>query len=1010
MTADDIIKYVFKKHKPYWKTICGIDREAFEEILGLQKGGLKIWEYFRLVNNHATPKSLLEHLCNQSILDKIAKKLNCQNIFLCVTEEEIDVLISKATLLTKSTGKIIIPDPSNKRLIKLDIIEEKIIRNMIQLIKDGSEHHIIYWQDHPLIGSSLLAYGAGMFLMEEGIKTYLMQPYSEITTTFFVGNQYSQTRPYELAYFELVEALNMTKNDTPAEILQSLKNNRSVLFILYAEHIPEESNSYCYIKELIKEARKNSDKFTGPVPIFIIGTNQTLFKTRHYYSSFHHTQNNLTPSRTISSTKANNERGNLFETQWRRFCELRNIKLSDDMGTRLRRAQQYYSADYDLVDSAGAIRMLAFFASNYNTYSYFDPTVGLKKLSNMDEDQIPIDIRLIIEDAIMQINSIPEGKRQSTSALRALRWCSTALYWLTEDTVKELGKGPIKTNVDYFKSAIEKIPQIVRSDIKTDTSNHTSNKDNNKKEVFKVDLTIRALIQEQWLLQSPQDRAQAHYIIAKRLFDSSNDKNLLGIEFPFEPNWGRSRIYFLSETIRHLMRSCENIKRECFISEFQHAFQEQFPNKPVAKFGGCNPYEVVNFCFGVIYWQLLNGNSRSNNIHNRKLSRQHGAYQLTGELLQLIGCGNLNVPHWALNPVYINRYLREVAYAQLDLGDLQSAISNFKKLIDLQQKHVTEIVDYKLDLVLALASNDKLTEAESLLNEVQTASAHETLTVDSHSTSKNSDCHEERRKHQRINTRIKARKAHLFYLQGNIDSALEIYESLEKSNNETTISRDTAHVYIATLGSFTEKGKINKAMSICIKNLFENTSRGLHHEALGFRISLGHLYRKLEMLDVAETTLDQVYKDILQYGCSERTYISFLIEAGRIVFTQKRYLRAYAAYFRPCFNRAMSRGYIRTAQIAFKHATECLSYLHSYINEANQDGINSNQELVVNGRGDYFNSTRNSLIDPLYTYDICPIDSMKDCTERLQTKEGIDYELSELNASFSGFKMPLVHE
>jgi hypothetical protein len=73
------------------------------------------------------------------------------------------------------------------------------------------------------------------------------------------------------------------------------------------------------------------------------------------------------------------------------------------------------------------------------------------------------------------------------------------------------------------------------------------------------------------------------------------------------------------------------------------------------------------------------------------------------------------------------------------------------------------------------------------------------------------------------------------------------------------------------------------ALQIASKSLWQYASEGEQHVALGFRISIAHLFRNMGKLPLAETWMDSVYIDILRYGCSERTYLSFLREAGRIV-------------------------------------------------------------------------------------------------------------------------------
>lgn len=59
----------------------------------------------------------------------------------------------------------------------------------------------------------------------------------------------------------------------------------------------------------------------------------------------------------------------------------------------------------------------------------------------------------------------------------------------------------------------------------------------------------------------------------------------------------------------------------------------------------------------------------------------------------------------------------------------------------------------------------------------------------------------------------------------------------------------------------------------------------------------------------AEACLDQAYLDILHDGCSERIYLTFLLEAGAVMIANDRPSRAYATYLEPCFRRLQHRRY-----------------------------------------------------------------------------------------------------
>lgn len=118
--------------------------------------------------------------------------------------------------------------------------------------------------------------------------------------------------------------------------------------------------------------------------------------------------------------------------------------------------------------------------------------------------------------------------------------------------------------------------------------------------------------------------------------------------------------------------------------------------------------------------------------------------------------------------------------------------------------------------------------------------------------------------------------------------------------------------------------KQQEAFTLCLDNVVTFATRGEQHDALGFRISLGHNLRAQARFKTAERTLNSVHSDILRYGCSEWTYLSFLIEAGRLLIDQGRPVRAYASYLRTAFLRARARGYIREMGTAHERVLEAL--------------------------------------------------------------------------------------
>ncbi|SOE97671.1 hypothetical protein SAMN05414139_10821 [Burkholderia sp. D7] len=977
MSPDRIIKYVQKNYRLYWRRVRGLDCESFSALLDLSNRPLQAEEYSRLTNSKSsTPKRICQRLEDPIVLARIENSLDCRGLFECASESEIDALMrptvahsARPSSPTEGYDNFIVVKSDEFRDLALHPREEKSINHLLDRVT-GGRYNVVCWTDPPPMGSSFVAYMlASNFSPKCGINnSYVIKPRVPAISqglTAVDGN--GPVDVFARAMEALCEHLNLRGRPSGVEILEALRSTQSVLFVLNAECIAPESRDYASnLFDLISEARLDCLRKRGPAPIVLIG------KPPIELSPGRTTLVNDMGSLLAFASGTSHERSDFFEAQWRRFCEIRNNVIADDVGARLKRARQYYNSEVEPIMWPSSIRLLAFFASNYETFSYFDPTAGWDHLAALPRDRLPADVRMYLEEAQFRALTLPSGKRQLV--LRALRWCSTALYWLTDDAVTELGKAPPRTTVEGFRQSIEKVPHLVQLD------SHSRG----RASVYRIDLTLRAVLQEQWTGQDALGRACVHYQIAKRLYHLRDNKEMLPAEFPVEPHWGRSSMQFLAESIRHLMRACGNSSLTAAGSATVNPYSvARFPVPPNSALQGCDPVEVVNFCFGRIFWQELNGNSPSGTINNRKLSRQHGAYQLTGELLQLMSQNNrLGEPHWALSRQNVARYLREVAYAQLDLGDLPGAQLHFERLIALASTHgfsALELLDYELDLVVALAARNELDAAQVRLDTVSAA------LVALRSEEFNPDTTQAR---LTLEMRFAARQAQLHYLRGDIEGAIQIYRQIESQQGPSLV-RDVAQTYIAALGATKRESDLRLAMSICIRNLFENTSHGLHHEALGFRVALGHLFRRLRMTDAAEATLDQVYHDILQYGCSERTFLAFLLEAGRTVAEQDRFARAYAAYLRPCLDRAQSRGYVRVAEAARRHCQHCLTRLRSTLLEEPEAEKVLHEQLV--GRGNYLSVHTPAAIDPLYAYDV---DASERWVGRLTTLAGLERELA----------------
>lgn len=974
MEPYEIIKHINRHHLDYWKVKIP-KYLAFDELLRPDFEALNESDYSRLRSATERCPKVEPALNIPRVGARIEAKLALPGLFRCKTGSEIDELIGRArpgpaqgaAAASVDVG-LIISKGQDLDDIALCANEERVVDRLIPFL-DRRDEGLGQWREPPRFGASLIAYvAAGRRAGKEGGENYLALPFADASAKYLQGTRPDPSHiPYDCALGSLKRSLKLEQHSTPHDVLERLIELGRTLFVVHPEVLESEGGDRnSAMHRLVKEAERRCP--TRPrkcIPVMLLGKSSSgrIAKQTWTFEG--------EATRTLEfDPPQHREREQFFETQWRRFCRLRGMERDAEAGSsRLKRGHRYYSSDTASSSLPSTLRIQAFFASNHETFSYFDPTAGWTRLAGMPLSELPIDMGLHLSEAVHLLRNIPEdGKR--LPQLKALRWCSTAVYWLTTDAVVDLGRLRPTMKLVTFDSSIDK--QLV--EIETSSDGGT---------IYKMDLGLRAAIQNRWMHMDCYKRASAHHHIAARLFAAKDNKALLGSEFPLQPHWGRSRLHFLAECIRHLVRACEFSRRsEAPVPEIDEA---EFPDKPTKELNGCDARQVVNYCFGQLFWRELNGQRKNTNQLNRKLALQHGVYHLTAELLQLMSDENqLGKPHWALRHEYVHRYLLEVAFAQLDLGDLKGSKATFDELITRSQGDggdPFDVIDYQLDLTIVLASMDDLKATRATLDDA--CRRLEDLRSTASPTG-------DRIEH--LLNRINARRAHIEYLEGNFLGALAVCQQIEKTTPEALV-RDAAHVYISTLGALDNVAEnLQSAMRICVRQVFENTSRGLHHEALGFRVALAHLFRKLNHLEAAEETLDGAYRDVLQYGCAERVYISMLLEAGRILYYQGRHERAYAAYLRPCLVRSRSRHYARTAKHARHYAQLCLENL---LNRVPAGGWES--EVVaerLKPRGRYLEGPSAGGIDPMHSYD--PAEVVR-WIPRLRSHDALVIELSTLD-------------
>jgi tetratricopeptide (TPR) repeat protein len=930
--------------------------------------------------------------------NRVAARLNLPQLFECEDLAAVDRLIEQRDGGANSqAGDVLFEEervsPAHDPFVLADA-ELAAQKLLVSQICDGNQ----------LVVGWLASFGSGASFIAYTLKSNLSiaKHFSKI----FVVRPTSSHTPYEDELASLERHLRTPRRQIGSceELINALVEDKALLILLDADRIPHDGQNprSTFARRLIHTATNWSSDWTNPAHIVAIGNSRVIDTSVASAKDF---SVEIDSKLRVSSKTA----FTVFQSQWHRFCRLRGVAPGEDFGSRMKRAYWHYESLKDKKIWPINIRVRAFFASNMENFACFDPTPGFNYLAG-PVSTLPKDVESFLKDHQSYIGGF-SGKQRDAN-VRALRYVSTGKYWLTGEALEVLIEGNEDPHIPQsdllsFTRRLSELRPIVE-----DVPNKSTRpEDGLRWRRFVSSLGAKAVIQQHWRESAPADRSLAHYRIAARLREHQNDKEMLVEEFPYEPHWGRSRIFFLAECLRHLIRACDTVEQKS-PRVLDAAELREFPSPPTGSLGGCDPVQVINYCYQVLYHAELNGNRGEK---ARALAKRHGAYQLSVELLQMMSDrGQIGRPHQALMPVHHRAFIKDCGFALLDIGELAQAEQCFRSILELTDVIGIQRVEDCLDLTLVLAVSGDTAHAWQVLSDAEAAMNNKEMKEGANSTA--------RRDLRKIARRLLGRKAHLYYLDADYNEALRCFDKMEDGSRQSDASADRdddlslipmsgpvtepdlVHVQIAALmnaepvDSPKTTDNQERAFELCIKAMFRASSEGLQHEAMGFRISFAHLLRKQGKIAAAETLMDQVHAEILRFGCSERTFLAFLLEAGRILVAKGMSLRAYASYLRPCILRARSRGYTRQEAIALKYAAQALEDSKARLRETPPDEWHRHVHEQIDmqralRQKDKPRSFGRSARDPLYGYSIAESESVIGDLARI---EGIERHKNDL--------------
>lgn len=945
--------------------------------------------------------------------------LGLSGLFTCTTRSEVLELITRVDGMKPSAARLVLCDEPKEDDFGLTEAEKQTISYLATELQDNDQP-VFHWAAPFNSGASAVVWN----LWSELNKTGACSVVAILRPSDF-------SLPFEAELNALSGFLEARGHrvESPRLLVDAIISEKIMVVVLspYALDATRENNT---VRCLAKEFLSRRDSWTGPSQMLFAGESEWVAKLAVRDVELH--------SRKLKSRLRLSGGGRFseFRVQWNRFSDLREQMLSEESGSRMRRAATYFRVQNTEDMWPISVKLRALFASNGRTAAYFDPTQGFKRLAGPRFEEFD-DLKAYHDDVfdyvayVRHLDQVANGARGKKKHYYLLQYISTAKHWLTEealgvliDKIQPDRPNPLKLATE--KSRIARLRPIITEKTEVVSGVRKSN--------FFASIAVKAVVQDEWMASDPFARSLAHHRIANRLKDNENNKDLLDREFPYEPHWGRSRIFFLAETIRHLVRSCETYTGSSVRSE--HDQRLAFPPPPERGDNGTDPSKVINYCYEVLYQNELNGNA--NGVNGRALAKRYGAYQLAVELLELMSQDfEVGLPHPTLRPEKRTEFMRECGFALLDIGELEKARACFDQACQELKEEDQQLgyLNALLDLILVESSLGRLVEAEDLLAKAK--AGVETLHKD---LLQKGVAYDEFRTVRKLYRRVLSRNAHLSFLKGNHEETLELIDQIENEERwkhakerdgysrnflvpsfSKRLEPEQTHLLIAALhrraaesaGIEAISGDFSVALDRCLKAMLFAQSEGHHHQAMGFRIALARCFRRMGRYSAAETILDAVHNDLLRYGCSERTFLTFLNEAGRVLAGCGDPIRAYATYLRPCMGRAKARGFRREAEQAAAQSIEALEAVRvlfldceAQLNKGGKtwiehlaEAVSKHRKLISDAedifRGGPFEK------DPLFAYAIADAEGV---IETLRTSPEIDQHLKDVSKELSDLR------
>lgn len=973
-----VVRHIYRNMTPRFRKL--VSAAKFLDILNVAADASAVSRFLG-GHSHGPIERALNYVTRQEDLLK-ALQLTDDDIFQSKTTAELDRRLGVESVeeVERFVSPPIQPVGRFPAALGFCTHERNAILELARALTND-KRNVVTWRASFPLGASFLASSIGY-------AELIARRYREI---YVVRPHAGARRPFDKELKVLARRLDAEASEQ--QLLEALTNRGALLILLNVEatsRLPKSSR----VRKLI-ELAKRTDGRAYKSAILAVGVSSCPELNEE-------ADEKLRASLEKTLAMEPGPRWPFFLDQWRRFGALRANPRGEEVGSVLKRAHWHYQEVKDRPVWPINIRVRAYFASNLRNHAIFDPTAGFLTLAGQPPEKMPADIVSFENDVRAYMAHWDESYAEGR--LRMLRLISTAKYWLSSKMLHKLRDNPVDGDMGYpvierhmneLAFAAKRIPimapgvdsasaaQGADNSVAAITADGASASADGKEDEANKDVPkftyvagigIKAIVQDLWRSEAPYTRALAHYRIAHSLFNAPSTEGALNGEFPFDPHWAGPNIYFASETIRHLVRTIEAVNSRR-VTKPLAPFRGKFPDPPSERLNGCNPTQVIDFAFDVLFRQSLN--EHRDKPEARALSKRLGAYALAVEMLQLLSePGKMGKPHWALSPKHHRSFIRECGYALLNVGDIRGAHHCFGDLLGTGSgssapEHSLDKISDHLDLSLLHAARNDLGASDDVLHnaaERMPEARRLTAAIDDPAVQRTTQI-----RLDKLSRRITSRRAYLAYLRGRHSEALSLID--ETDGGEGVSDPDILLTRISALTLRGGKGDHDEAMATCLFALLRQSSDGVQHDALGFRIALAGILRSEGRLLPAEKVLDTAHQDVLRNGCSERTFLNFLLEAGKVLNAQERHPRAYASYLRACALRAHSRGLTREMEEAKQLALTALATTLERMREMGPKDWKAEIEVLSAEDRDYNDKDSPKILgafarDPLYGYSI----------------------------------------